>query len=96
MTTQAKTVARPACPYCGEQQGYDEATPSKPVLGPKYMDGVHNGKIVWKRDTFFNTHCRACGQRIVWSVRLYPRPARPRWGRPWGERSSSSAPSGGQ
>ena len=55
-----KTLISPRCPFCGEKQGYDEARPSKPrIVGD-----------TGSRHTEWNTECRACGQRIIWSMQF--------------------------
>lgn len=60
------STAKPACPYCGEHQGYDEARPSRPRV-MRYPDW--NGRRFYeKRETVYDTECRACGQRIVWAL----------------------------
>jgi predicted RNA-binding Zn-ribbon protein involved in translation (DUF1610 family) len=69
MTRTLHGSTQAACPWCGERQSYDEARPSKPILGPKrweYDRRMRRTRQV--RDTSWHTHCRACGERIIWSV----------------------------
>jgi predicted RNA-binding Zn-ribbon protein involved in translation (DUF1610 family) len=48
------------CPYCGTEQAYVDARPSRPRVVT----------IGGARETMYDTECRECGQRIVWSMRL--------------------------
>ena len=63
---------RPACPYCGERQGYDEARPSRPhVVVRKAWERPHKpGQVQTVRETEYFTECRACGRRINWGMDL--------------------------
>lgn len=71
----------PPCPYCGEHQRYDEATPSKPLVSAPYQTYEH-GHSRTRRDTYWHTHCRACGRRIIWSVQLSPQQGKMSWSTP--------------
>lgn len=71
----------PPCPYCGERQAYDEARPSKPMLSEPRRDW-QGGRMVTVRDTIWHTHCRACGERIVWSVEHWPNRGVTQWSKP--------------
>ena len=67
-TTTARGIKSPACPHCGERQAYDDARPSKPIV-VKHGDLVRVcGRFVWKPTTMWHTHCRACDERIIWSM----------------------------
>lgn len=59
---------RPPCPYCGEHQSYDEARPSKPIVFRDYQ--VVRGRLIPTMQTRYDTHCRACDQRIVYGVEV--------------------------
>jgi hypothetical protein len=65
------TDIKPPCPFCGERQGQDEARPSKPrVVVRKAWERAHKaGEAKTIRETVYDTHCRACGERIDWSWR---------------------------
>ena len=60
------------CPACGELQSYDEARPSKPMLGPPRWAGGRR-KV---RDTYYHTFCRRCDVRLVygWHIASHDRP----------------------
>lgn len=66
---------RAACPYCGEAQSYDEATPGKPILSAPRQEYEKVGRryvMRTVRDTYWHTHCRGCGERLIWSCTMYP------------------------
>ena len=54
----------PPCPFCGECQSRDAAIPSKPRV-MTYTD-YRRGRFVEVRDTVYDTHCRHCGERMMW------------------------------
>ncbi len=77
-------MPEPACPYCGERQGYDDARPSKP-----YVVSCNMGLGRVEKHTQWNTHCRACEQRIIWgftfgngTLAQMNRPAVYHWSKP--------------
>lgn len=72
----------PACPFCGERQAYDEARPSKPIVSAPYKTW-ERGRFVTKRDTQWNTHCRGCGEQIVWGESFYPVAGVKSWSKPF-------------
>ncbi len=60
----------PPCPYCGERQAYSDARPSRPYV-----------RVVGTtRETQYDTECRACGKRLIWSIPVY-HPERAYWAR---------------
>ena len=69
------------CPFCGECQSYDEATPSKPLLSEPYQR-YDKGQFKTVRDTYWHQHCRSCSERIVWSMSLYPVAGKASWVKP--------------
>lgn len=71
-TDTMKKTPRPPCPYCRHEQGYDEARPSRPrVVTRKAWEQRHKaGHVKTVRETVYDTECRECGKRIVWSVKL--------------------------
>mgnify|MGYP001580771444 CR=1 FL=1 len=58
----------PPCPFCGERQSLDEARPSKPrVVTRKAWERPHKaGCVNTIRETVYDTHCRSCGERMIW------------------------------
>lgn len=60
--------ARYPCPFCGEQQSYTEARPSKPRVIQTELRRQADGTWRAARETVYDTECRACGERIVWSM----------------------------
>lgn len=61
----AEDAPAPPCPYCGEHQSHGEARPSKPRV-IKYMDWTPKRGGYLKRETVYDTSCRACGEQIIW------------------------------
>lgn len=71
----------PPCPFCGTRQRYEDARPSKPLVSAPYMAYEH-GRMRQRRDTYWNTHCVSCGERIIWTMTLAPVAGIKGWSKP--------------